>query len=304
MDEQEKKLRQSIWIIIGVGIFLTIGLAVGLVTQVVNKQRATILAAQTEYTTQKTQADALPKALADKQKAEDVRGYVTGQLAFFRQRYRSLSFDALDPSPITTPNLTDLQKANLQLQVAANRNVAWRRWMNEYSSGYGPALIAELRDAARTTGVILKTAVKVGDPPKAPEEVVPPVNGLFRPTGAPLAITISGALSNIMQFFNRINQSSILMLVNNDLKISGYSPDLTATFSITPYLLAAGDGAPITGGAAAASASGPAGELGAPGGPGLASGGPGPSLSSPSPVGSPSGSGSSGSPGLRHRDAE
>ncbi len=302
MDVQEKKLRQSIWIIIGVGIFLTIALAVGLVTQVVNKQRAQIAVARADYATQKTQADALPKALLDKQKAEDTREYVNGQLLFFRQRYRSLRFDALDPAQITIPNLPDAQK---QALIVANRNVVWRRWMNEYSSAYGPALIAELRDAAHTTGVILKTTVKVGDPPKAPEECVPPPNGLFRPTGGPLQISVTGALSNIMQFFNRINQASILMLVNNDIKMTGYSPDITATFSITPYLLASGDGAPITGGAAASSGA----SSGGSGSPSSASpsGSPGPSGSSGSaaPAGSPpAGSSSSeGGGGLRHRDA-
>lgn len=249
MDAQEKKLRQSIWITIGVGIFLTIALAVGLVTQVVNKQRALIKAAQAQYTTQKAQADRLPEAQKAKQKSLDEKEYVTGQLAFFRQRYRSLPFAALDPAQVTTPGLPDDQKATL---TTSNRNVAWRRWMNEYSNGYGIALQRELIEAANATGVVLRTSVTVGDPPRVPEECVPPTNSLFRPTGGPLPVTIVGSLSNIMQFFNRINQSSILMLVNNDLKMTGYSPNLTATFSITPYLLATGEGAPVTAAAAAA----------------------------------------------------
>lgn len=259
MDAQEKKLRQSIWIIIGVGIFLTIALAVGLVTQVVNKQRARIAAAEVVYKDKKTQADLLPTALNAKQKAEDEQQYVTGQLAFFRQRYRSLPFAGLEAAQITAPGLRDDQKATLAI---SNRNVAWRRWMNEYSNGYGIALQRELIEAANATGVILKTSVTVGDPPKAPEETVPPTNSLFRPTGGALPVTIVGSLSNIMQFFNRINQSSILMLVNNDIKISGYSPDLTTTFSVTPYLLATGEGAPVTAAAAAVPAGGATGEDG------------------------------------------
>lgn len=252
MDAQEKKLRQSIWIVIGVGIFLTIALAVGLVTQVVNKQRVKITAAEATYKAQKTQADLLPTALADKQKAEDVQKYVTGQLAFFRQRYRSLPFAPLDAAQITTPNLPENMKTT---QARSNRNVAWRRWMNEYANGYGPALQRELISAANESGVVLTTNVKVGDPPKAPEECIPPTNSLFRPTGGALPISIVGSMSNIMQFLNRVNQSSILMLVGNDLKMSGSSPSITATFSITPYLLATGEGAPVTAAGASAGTS-------------------------------------------------
>jgi hypothetical protein len=280
MDAQEKKIRQSIWIILGVGIALTIALAVGLVQTVVKKQREQIAATQASYERSLAVAKRLPEALAAQRKAEDAKAYVATQLAFFRQRYRSLPFGALEAT-----QLSDAEKrldADKQAALlVANRNIAWRRWMNEYASGYGVALKRELEDAANSTGVTLKTQIKVGNPPRAPEEAVPPANGLFRPTGGALPITVSGSLGNIMQFYNRINQASILMLVGSDIKFSGASPNITGTFSITPFLLASGNGAPITAGAAAAAA--PA------GGPGGASPPPG---GAPPP---PSGGGSSNS---------
>jgi hypothetical protein len=256
MDAQEKKLRQSILITIVVGLVLTILLAVGLVTQVVNKQRALIASTKAQYVTKKGEADQLPQALLAQRKAEDKQEYAKGQLAFFRQRYRSLRFDALTPEQLATATLSEADKVNLQPLLNTNRKVAWQRWMNEYASGYGIALRRELIRIANATRVTLKTGITVGDPPKAPEEANPPANGLFRPTGASLPITVTGSLADIVRFFDQVNQqSSILMLINNDIKLGGYSPDITATFSITPYLLANGDGAPVTAGAGAAAGS-------------------------------------------------
>jgi hypothetical protein len=239
---QEKIIKRNIIIAISVTVFLLIVMVVAWGQLLVKPQNAAIAAAELKYQDRKKVADALPTALTEKRKAEDQRQYLEGQLAFFRSRYRSLYFGAINDT-------------NPAIQEAA-REVAWRRWMNEYHVGYGIALKRELEAAANATGVTISSAIKVSAPPRAPEEVAPTSNGLFRPTSSPMSMTIVGTLPAILQFFNRINQSSILMVVDRNLKLEGYSPEIKATFSLTPYLLAAGPGAKLGGTGAAAPAGG------------------------------------------------
>ncbi len=239
---QEKVIKRNIIISIVVTLLVVIGMVAAWGTLLVKPQNTQIAETQRQYEERKGVADRLPKALADQKKAEDQRNYVKGQLAFFRARYRSLYFG-------------DISNTNPSIQKAA-REVTWRRWMNEYYTGYGLALRSELIRVANATGVTINTEVKVVAPPKLPEEVAAPANGLFKPTGGPVNVSITGSLSNILQFFNRINQSPILMMVDRNIKLEGFSPEIKATFSVTPYLLAAGPGANLsaTGGAAAAPA--------------------------------------------------
>jgi hypothetical protein len=170
-----------------------------------------------------------------------------------------------------------------------DRQIAWRSWMNEYHSdnGFGPALLRELRSAEADALVGLKIGsdnkIVVDSPPQLPEEVPQkiPSNGLLKPLSATnngdLTLEVTGAFPNILNFLQRLNRSSILMVVGN-IKLEGYQPNLKATFNITPYLIAAGKGVPLTatgGGAPAGGAGGGApGGPGSPGGPG-APGGPG-----------------------------
>jgi hypothetical protein len=236
----EKTIKRNIYIVLGLTVFLLIAMVAAWGTLLVKPQKAAIAQAQTDYQASKAIADRLPQAIADKTKAEDRRAYLRGQMAFFRQRYRSLYFGAInDPNPA--------------VQKAA-RIVAWRRWQNEYFNDYGIVLRQELINVANATGVTINTAVKVTAPPRAPEEVAVPAYGLFKPTGGALSLTITGTLSDIMQFFNRINQSSILMLVDRNVRLEGYSPEIKATFSVTPYLLASGPGVALGTGTAGAAA--------------------------------------------------
>jgi hypothetical protein len=240
----EKTIRRNIYIVLGLTVVLLIAMVFAWGTMLVKPQNAAIAKAQTDYQASKTVADRLPQAIADKTKAEDRRAYLRGQIAFFQQRYRSLRFGDI--------NSTD------PVRQKSEREIAWRRWQNEYFNDYGIALRQELINVANSTGVTINTAVKVVAPPRAPEEVAVPAYGLFKPTGGALAITITGTLSNIMQFFNRVNQSSILMLVDRNVRLEGYSPEIKATFSLTPYLLAAGPGVTLGTGTPGAAAAAPA----------------------------------------------
>ncbi len=226
---QEKIIKRNIIIAVVVTLLLVIGMVAAWGTLLVKPQAKEIAETEGKYTERKQVADDLPKELENLKKAEDQRAYVEGQLAFFQHRYRSLYFG-------------DISNTDPNVQQAA-RETTWRRWMNEFYTGYGIALRDELVNAANATGVTINTAVKVVAPPRAPEEVAAFASGLYKPTGGPLNVTITGSLSNILQFFNRINQSSILLLIDRNIRLEGYSPDIKVTFSLTPYLLAAGPGA-------------------------------------------------------------
>ncbi|MDF2439117.1 MAG: hypothetical protein JWN98_101, partial [Abditibacteriota bacterium] len=122
----EKTIKRNIYIVLGVTVVLLIAMVAAWGTMLVKPQAAEIAKTQTEYDASKKEADRLPQAIADKTKAEDRRAYLNGQIAFFRQRYRSLYFGAInDPQPA--------------VQKAA-RIVAWRRWQNEYFNDYGIVL--------------------------------------------------------------------------------------------------------------------------------------------------------------------
>lgn len=269
---REQLAKRNTWIALGVSIFFLIVAVVVYVQFLLKPTRAAIDKDQQAYDALVKTAQGLPAAQEAQRKAEDKTEYLRTQLAFFRQRYRTLNFGDIGG---TSP-----------LQIA-NRQIAWRRWLNEYFTDYGNAVRTELLTAAQQTGVQLKSEIKVGAPPAAPELVVPPANGLFRPTGEPLKVSVAGPLPSIIRFLDRVNDSSILFLVGRDLKLEGESPNITATVSITPYLLAAGVGAPI-GTSVAAAGAGAAAGTGAEGGLGGEPGSPGSSMSGmPSPSGSP-----------------
>jgi hypothetical protein len=250
----------------------------------------------------------MAQALADLKKSEDRRAYLDSQLIYFRQRYRSLPFGDIGAD---AASVTEIQRTN--------RIASWRNWLNEYYSNYYDALRGSLVGIARETDVIINVPpLKIDAPPRAPEDVVVPGNGFFRPASnsnnGVLSATASGSLENIMRFFTRVNYSPILMVIGNvKIDVAGNNnsqggqsgspsgapgasgqpnallatsttdprqPTLTATFTITPYLLASGEGAKLQTGVAnlAQPATG-----GPPGGPGGPPGGPpsGPPTSSP-----------------------
>ena len=267
----ERTIRRNFIIWGVVTAVLLIGMSVGWYVALIRPQKEAILTAETKYKDRKAVADQLPTALSDQAKAEQNLRYAKGQLMFLRSRYRSLYFD------FGRETDTAFAKADSPDVRDYKKNLTWRRWLNEYYSGYGLALRQELIDAANDSGVLINTTFKVDAPPKAPEEVVPPGNGFFKPTGGPLEVKVTGTLPAIMTFLRRLNSLSanILFLVGN-IKLEGTSPQIVATFPVTPYLLATGEPvtlAGVTKAAPAAPVGGPPGAVGPPGAGGPPGGG-------------------------------
>lgn len=266
----ESRIRRNIYILIGVAVFLLIAMIAAWYFVLIKKQKEDYAKLQGDITTRKGVADKLEANQVAQKKAEDRLKYLDSQIKFFRNvRYRSLKFEDIGPAT----GGTAVQKAA--------RIATWQRWLREYFSEYGLALKNTLQSYANDAGVVINTASKVNAPPKAPEEVAVPPNGIFKPAGdAPLAVTITGPLENVIRFFDRINTSNILMLIGT-IKLDnaatggaggggagganatsvgirpGVSPRITASFSLTPYLLASGPGvdAAAAGGGASAAAS-------------------------------------------------
>jgi hypothetical protein len=264
----ESRIRRNIYILIGVAVFLLIAMIAAWYFVLIKKQKEDLASLQGQITTRQGNADRLAKALADAQKAQDRLGYLQSQIGFFRNvRYRSLKFDDINAS------------GDAGLQKAA-RIATWRRWLREYFTEYGLALAKTLQDYANDAGVVINTTSKINAPPKAPEEVAVPPNGIFKPAGdAPLSVTITGPLENVIRFFDRINTSNILMMIGT-IKLEsaaaggasggpgaaaggganttpvglrpGVSPRLMASFNLTPYLLASGKDVDAAGGGGSA----------------------------------------------------
>jgi hypothetical protein len=270
----ETRIRRNIIILVVVTFLVLIGMSAAWFFVLVRPQREKSAALTTEYEDLQKKANTLKKNQEDQRLAEDKLSYLEGQLFLFRGSnenaavnglYRRLYFgDIQGDSPVNQ----------------RDRQIAWRSWMNEYHSanGFGPALLAELRRAEADALVGLKIGsdnkIVVDAPPQRPEDVKVPANGLLKPLSAPnngdLTLEVTGAFPNILNFLQRLNRSSILMVVGN-IKLEGYQPNLKATFTITPYLLAAGKGVPLTatsGGGAAGAGAGAPGGPGAPGVPG------------------------------------
>lgn len=221
----------------------------------VRPQKEQLTKVQATYDSRKQLADNLSPALAAQRKSEDELSYAQDQMEFLtgtanrKGRFRSLYFGDISGS----------SDAN-----QAARLVTWHRWLNEYYRGFGFALRGELLRIARESGVNLKTdgKIQVDAPPRNPEDVKPPSHSFMLPlsnsNGGAIKISITGDLPHILKFFNGINQSSILMVVGT-IKLEGYSPLITASFPLTPYLLASGPGAVPSVDAAPAGAPAPGG---------------------------------------------
>lgn len=311
--DKEKREKRNIIILTAVTLLLLVALTVGWYFVLVKNVTVQREAAQRDYEARKTIADRLEKAQVDQRKAEDRLVEVSGQLQFFRRFYRSLEFGAMGTDPATE---TDAQKTE--------RARTWRLWLREYFSDYADAFTATLDAKARQSGVSLDRSIKVANPPQTPEDVVPPPNGFLKPaqgsgnsqggtstasitpiaTTSPtlgagggaaaassggVAVRATGTLKQLIDFFQRLNNSPILMVVQN-IKLdssTGASNNqngsgttglstiastagqsnrrpaadglykVTASFNLVPYLLARGAGAPITSGGGASASSAP-----------------------------------------------
>lgn len=267
---RESRVKRNIIILAGVATLLLVGIVLGWYFVLQRPQKTLLAAAQTEYETQLATAKKLPRALADQKKAEDRLQYIKGQFDFLRRRYRNVYFSDLGAD---YGSETPLQKAN--------REAIWRYLLNYYYNGYGPALQRELQDYATASGVNIVSLINVVSPPNKPEDVVPPPSGLIKPIGAStgsagapasapgaapgvaagasgdgaLSVTIVGPLPNILRYFDALNTNTTLVRVGT-IKLdtdAGPPVQVRATFSLLPYLLSNGPGAPIFGSAAPAS---------------------------------------------------
>jgi len=251
----ETRIKRNIIILVVLTFLILVGMSAGWFFVLVRPQKEEIAKVDTEYNNLKAKAAKLSGSLEEEQKAKDKLQYLEGQLNFFRGSmtsettpglYRRLYFGEIDG---TTP-----------LNIAA-RQKAWRMWMNEYHYAYGPALEAELRRINGLTNAKFPLpAIKVEDPPQKPEDVKPPANGFMKPVSAALTLNVTGEFVEILKLLEAINHSSIFMVVGN-IKLTGTSPSISATFPVTPYLLAAGPGikgAPAAAPPAAATATPPA----------------------------------------------
>lgn len=240
----EARIRRNLIILAASTFLIVVIITTAWFLLLVRPQKENLTKTQANYEARKTLADGLTKALAAQRKSEDELAYAQAQMDFLtgtakRQgRFRSLYFGDINGT-------SDANKAA--------RLVTWHRWLNEYYTGFGQALSQELIRIARVSGVVLKTdsKIQVDAPPRNPEDVKPPAHNFMVPlsnsNGGAINISVSGDLPHILRFFDEINQSSILMVIGN-VKLQGYSPQITATFPLTPYLLASGPGAVVSGG--------------------------------------------------------
>ena len=287
----EKKLRMA-WIGTLIGAFVLI-VAMVLVwkfrfyDQVVSQLAST----KSAYTGAKGTADKLAPTLKLALLAEQRLDLSSGELQYFRTRYRSLPFD-LTEGPISGQG---------------PRRATFVRYLLEYSQNFGIEARRQLIRAADESGVQINTNIKVDAPPQNPEDIISPNSGFLKPQNEPLGVTVTGTLPSILNFFQIINRSEILMTVGT-VKIEGVSPNITASFNITPYLLVSGPSAKVgpipnidaalPGGGANAAAGGAGGAGGAGAEGGAAVGGepapgasPAPGGGGPSPGASPAGGG-------------
>lgn len=254
----ETRIRRNIIILVVATFLVLIGMSAGWFFVLVRPQREEIAKTETQYNDLKTKAGTLDSALKAKQQAEDRVNYLKGQLAFFRGGeddrldkglYRRLYFGEVDNSD------ADIKKTAL--------DVAWRSWMNEYHYEFGPALQSELKRAEAAAKVTLAMpAIKVDDPPQTPEDVTKklPTNGFLKPLSATnngsLTLQVTGTFPGVLRFLEALSRSSILMVVDKNLKLENYSPTIKTTFNITPYLIAAGPGAKLAAASAVDAAAG------------------------------------------------
>lgn len=285
---KESRIKRNTLILLGVMFLLLIGMVLTWYFLLVRPQQQKLAELKTNYDTQLQAANQLKPALSGQRKAEDRLKYISGQVEMLRNRYRNFYFGDIGASYNSE---TPPQKAN--------REAIWRNLMNYYYNGYGPALRDELQRYATRNDVRIISSIAVVSPPNKPEDVSPPPSGVLRPlsgsattAGAPnagernagttpaalagsadgggsLSVTVTGTLPNLLRYFNDVNHNATLVKVGTIKLDTDPGPPLKvrATFTMTPYLLAVGPGAPV-GDSAAATEAAPSGRLRSGGGTG------------------------------------
>ncbi len=194
--------------------------------------------ANTAYGTAANSAKELEPTLQAQKIAENNLVFAREQVNSFRARFRSLTFD-IDPA-----------------SGQGAKEATWRRYLNEFYTDYGVEMRRVLIQAADESGVVLSTSVKVQTPPQNPEDVVSPPGGFLKPLAdGSMTVTVAGTLPNILRFFDRINQSEVLMSTGNvsspGVKLENSALGARASFTLTPFLVASGPSALLPAGGAA-----------------------------------------------------
>lgn len=243
----ERKIRRNLFILIGLTVLLLIGMVLGWFFVLVRPQREALAALVIKKNARAAVAATVGDELKAQKQAQDRTKYSKGQLAFFQNRYRNFPYPKIGAAESET---TPAEKyARLTL---------WRGLIYENYREYGEALIASLRHAESavppTPGsnpqklTFTFPDIRVDTPPKAPEDIAIPTSGFIRPLsasgGGTLSVSVQGSFEQIQDFLSRINLEPILYVVGQ-IKLDGTSPNITATFTLTPYLLARGPGVPL-----------------------------------------------------------
>ena len=239
----DKKLNYAFWGTLIGAVVLFVAMLLVWKFRFYDQTVAQLNTTNTDLQTAQTEAGKLGARQKAALLAEQRLGYAQGELDYFRTRYRSLPLD-LTEAPGNGP-----------------RYQTFVRYLNEYSSGFGLQARAQLIRAADESGVLIDTNIKVDAPPQNPEDVTSPPSGFLKPQTAPLDVSITGTFDALLRFFQIINHSEILMVVGN-VKLEGVSPEIKATFTITPYLMASGPSATVAAIAGAAPAAGAEGSEG------------------------------------------
>ena len=249
-------------------------------------------------------ADRLGKAQEAKVKAEIDQEAANAQLGYFQTRYFSLNIgniapDTSNPNLAYQPLYTAFNKW-LSVYRGGDSRVGTGSYGRELQDeldnavrisgvSYSAAAASTSAGAAggsaggrsSTSGSLSTTGTQGGQTavarpaiaipaelaPKNPEDVpgLIPNNGLLTPVARIDTLAVRGDLGSILRFFQIItsSRSNILKTVS-PVKLDGSSPNLVATFSLSPYLIIRGASAPITAtyGAAAGASTGTAGTAG------------------------------------------
>ncbi len=275
---KESRIRQNTLILLGATIFLIIALVSAWYFALVRPQQALLARSSTQYQSRLAVAQGLSQALSDQKKAEDQLQYVNGQFDFVRQRYRNLYFADLGQDYATE---TPIQKGNREAIWRYWMNYyyngygpALKKELQDYATTSGVHIASSIsvvpppnkpEDVAPPATGLLKPLSGGGAATASPSGPSLPSSysgGSSLPSSAPsgsggaaasgggsMSVTVTGPLPNILRYFNSLNNNATLVKVGT-IKLdteAGQPGTVRATFTLTPYLLAAGPGAPFPG---------------------------------------------------------
>lgn len=161
-----------------------------------------------DYTDKKVIADKIPDMEAQKKNSEAQLRDANIELASFSTRFRKLHFE----------------------KAAGDWDALFDLW-REYREQLGPAFIKFVG----ATGCRLTSPVSMPTPPVSP--ISPPASGFLTiPESGAMSVSVVGTLGHIKDLLRKLPGFPYLNSVG-PVSIQGTSPRLTATFSITFYLV-------------------------------------------------------------------